>query len=98
MKPDVRWLARLAVEEDLLTKAQCRAVRSALGDGAEIGDFAQKLIDDGLVDNIEVLEKLAGIAIGRSGAGSPTQDPFAETRPPFPTRVPFPKKDPAKSA
>jgi twitching motility protein PilT len=83
MTPDIRWLARLAVEEGLLTKAQVRSVRAALGDGAEIGDFAQKLIDDGLVENIEALEKLAGIAIVRSGQGSPTRDPFAETRAPF---------------
>ncbi|MEO7415008.1 MAG: PilT/PilU family type 4a pilus ATPase [Opitutaceae bacterium] len=94
MKPDIRWLARLSIEEGLLTKAQCRAVRTSLGDGAEIGDFAQKLIDEGLVENIEILEKLAGVAISRGGQGSPTRDPFAETRAPFPTKPPFATKPP----
>jgi twitching motility protein PilT len=88
MTPDVRWLARLVVEEGLLTKAQVRFTRAALSDDAEIGEFAQKLIDDGLIENIEVLEKLAGIAITRGGQGEPTRDPFAETRVPFSPTLP----------
>jgi twitching motility protein PilT len=84
MTPDVRWLARLGVEEGIFTKAQCRAVYAALGENVEIGDFAQKLIDDGIVENIEVLEKLAGRAIGHGQNGAPTRDPFVATRTPFP--------------
>jgi twitching motility protein PilT len=84
MTPDIRWLARLSVEQGLLTKAQCRAVRTTLGDSAEIGDFAQKLIDDGFVENIDALEKLAGCAIGKGRGGAPTRDPFTETSAPFP--------------
>lgn len=83
MTPDVRWLARLGLEEGLMTKEQCRAVRAALGETPDISDFAQKLIDDGIVENIEALEKLAGIAIARAQAGAPTRDPFTATRAPF---------------
>ncbi|HEX2854191.1 MAG TPA: PilT/PilU family type 4a pilus ATPase [Opitutaceae bacterium] len=83
MTPDVRWLARLGLEEGLMTKEQCRAVRAALGESPDISDFAQKLIDDGIVENIEALEKLAGIAITRGQAGAPTRDPFTATRAPF---------------
>jgi twitching motility protein PilT len=83
MTPDVLWLARLGLDKGLLTKAQCRAVRAALGDAAEIGDFAQRLIDDGIVDDVEVLEKLAGLAMTRGRGGLPTRHPFMETRAPF---------------
>jgi twitching motility protein PilT len=87
MTPDVRWLARLGLEEGLMTKEQCRAVRAALGESPDISEFAQKLIDDGIVENLEALEKLAGIAISRSQAGAPTRDPFMATRAPFISRA-----------
>lgn len=83
MTPDVRWLARLGVEQGLITKEQARAVLAALGGSPDISDFAQKLIDDGIVENIEALEKLAGIAIARGQTGAPDNDPFTATRAPF---------------
>ena len=48
MKPEIRWLARLALDQQLLSSGQCRALRDALGPQAEFMDFAQKIIDDGL--------------------------------------------------
>src|SRR5258705_4728164 len=83
MSPDTVWLARLSLDHGLVTKAQCRAVRRTLADDADVGDFAQKLIDDGIVENVEMLEKLAGLAMHRSRAGEPTRNPFLETNPPF---------------
>jgi twitching motility protein PilT len=80
---DIRWLARMGVDQGLLTKEQCRAVLSALGDKREIGEFAQRLIDEGIVQDVEALEKLAGVAIARGQAGAPTRDPFTATRAPF---------------
>jgi twitching motility protein PilT len=88
MTSDVVWLARLGLDQGMLTKAQCRAVRQALGDNPEIGDFAQRLIDEGLVENVEALERLAGLAMARSRGGDPTRNPFIETVAPFPTTAP----------
>jgi twitching motility protein PilT len=85
MTSDVVWLARLGLDQGILTKAQCRAVRRSLGENPDIGDFAQRLIDDGIVENVETLERLAGLAMARSRGGEPTRNPFIETRVPFPT-------------
>src|ERR1051326_1842394 len=83
MTPDIRWLARLCVDRGLATKEQCRGVVTALGEKAEIGDFAQRLIDEGVVNDIEALENIAGIAIAHGRDGAPTRDPFTGTHPPF---------------
>jgi twitching motility protein PilT len=82
MKPEIRWLARLAIDQKLLRPDQCRALRAALGPGAEFMDFAQKIIDDGLVTDVELLEKLAGIAVAKGQKGLPAADPFEEEPPP----------------
>jgi twitching motility protein PilT len=81
MKPDVLWLARLAIDQGLLSQAQCWPLRDALGETAELMDFAQKLIDDGIVTDLETLEKLAGLAHTKGQKGPPAEDPFepAET-------------------
>ncbi len=78
MNPDVLWLARLGIDQGLFTRQQCAAVRHAVGDSAELMDFAQKFIDDGLVSNIERLEKLAGLALTKGQKGPPAGDPFAD--------------------
>jgi twitching motility protein PilT len=85
MNADVLWLVRLGLDQGLFTREQCVAVRSAVGDGAEIADFAQKLIDDGYVTNIETLEKVAGLAMTKGRKGPPADDPFvgSGTEPPF---------------
>ncbi|MBC7366081.1 MAG: PilT/PilU family type 4a pilus ATPase [Undibacterium sp.] len=41
-------------------------------------DFAQKLIDDGLVTDVALLEKLAGLAVTKAQKGPPASDPFEE--------------------
>ncbi len=76
MNPDVLWLVRLGLDQGLFTPKQCRAVRQALGDQAELVDFAQKFIDDGVVTNQEALEKLAGLAYAKGQKGPPAFDPF----------------------
>jgi len=79
MKPDVLWLVRLGLDQGIFTREHCVAVRSALGDETEIADFAQKLIDDGFVENVETLEKVAGLAMSKGRKGPPAEDPFADT-------------------
>jgi len=82
MKPEIRWLARLALDQKLLSSGQCRALRDTLGPQAEFMDFAQKIIDDGLVSDVALLEKLAGLAVAKGQKGVPIDDPFAEEETP----------------
>ena len=84
MKPEIRWLARLALDQKLLRPDQCRSLRDALGPHAEFMDFAQKIIDDGLVTDVALLEKLAGLAVAKGQKGVPLDDPFAEEAPAVP--------------
>ncbi|HWA87300.1 MAG TPA: PilT/PilU family type 4a pilus ATPase [Opitutus sp.] len=81
MKSDVLWLVRLGIDQQIFTRAQAVAIRASLGDSAELMDFAQKFIDDGVVTDIEVLEKIAGIALAKGNAGPPADDPFEEPDP-----------------
>jgi twitching motility protein PilT len=74
---DVLWLVRLGLEQRLFTQAQCRSVCQALGARAELADFAQKLIDDGITEDIGALEVLAGLAITKAQKGPPPENPFA---------------------
>ena len=87
MTNDILWLVRLGLDQRLFTRAQASAVRTALGDAAELGDFAQKLVDDGAVDDagLATLEKLAGLAMAKGQKGPPALDPFDinETATPF---------------
>jgi twitching motility protein PilT len=76
MNNDVLWLARLAIDQTLVTRQQCLAVRDALGSEVELMDFAQKLIDDGIVADVDALEKIAGIAFTKGQSGPPVADPF----------------------
>lgn len=85
MNPDVLWLVRLGLDQGLFSREQCAAVRTALGDGVEIADFAQKLIDDGFVENVETLEKVAGLAMTKGRKGPPANDPFIDSG----TEAPF---------
>jgi twitching motility protein PilT len=78
MNHDVLWLARLAIDQGLLTRSQCVAVRTALGEDAALMDFAQKFIDDGVVSNLEALEKIAGLAFAKGQNGPPAADPFTD--------------------
>ena len=74
---DVLWLIRLGIEQNIFTQAQCRALCQVLGPNAELGDFAQKLIDDGITEDVGALEVLAGLALTKAQKGPPPQDPFA---------------------
>jgi twitching motility protein PilT len=88
MKPEIRWLARLALDQNLLRPDQCRSLREALGPQADFMDFAQKIIDDGLVSDVALLEKLAGLAVAKGQKGVPLEDPFAEETDASPTTAP----------
>ncbi|HEY0967524.1 MAG TPA: PilT/PilU family type 4a pilus ATPase [Opitutaceae bacterium] len=79
MNNEIRWLVCLGIDHRLFTLAQAVAVSESVGDGAQLTDFAQKLIDDGIVGDAELesLEKLAGLAVVKARTGPPAADPFA---------------------
>ncbi len=78
MNLDVCWLARLGVDQGLFTRAVCLHMRQVLGDSAEMMDFAQRLIDEGVVEDVAVLEGLAQSALFHAKSGPPPVDPFAD--------------------
>ena len=85
MTNDVLWLVRLGLDQGLFTSAQANAVRAAVGDAADLVNFAQKLIDDGLCEKIDALEKVCGLALTKGQKGPPASNPFeaGETTAPF---------------
>lgn len=78
MNLDVCWLARLGVDQGLFTRGNCLIVRKSLGRNTSLLDFAQKMIDDGLVEDVDLLERLATIAVSKATGGPPPIDPFAD--------------------
>ena len=76
MNNDTRWLARLGIDQGLLTRPQALQVRAKVGDGADLMGFAQELIDSGIVTDIEKLEKIAELAAAKGEKGPPANDPF----------------------
>jgi twitching motility protein PilT len=76
MNNEILWLVRLGLDQTLFTRAQAVAVRDTLGADAELMDFAQKFIDDAIVEDLETLEKVAGLAMSKAANGAPATDPF----------------------
>lgn len=80
------WLARLVIDQGLVSQAQCVQTRSKLGENADLMAFAQELIDSGLVADVGKLEQLAEIALAKANNAPPVDDPFEGgnvTRAPF---------------
>lgn len=73
---DVLWLAKLGIEQGVFTREQCRQVCLSLGPNAELADVAQKLIDDGIVEDVSGLEVLAGLAFAKGQKSAPSENPF----------------------
>ena len=79
MKVSIVWLARLGIDQGIFTREAVLAVKGKLGDGAELLDFAQELVDGRYVaeDKIDALEEIAGQAHLKGEAAPPEADPFA---------------------
>jgi twitching motility protein PilT len=90
---EILWLVRLGLDQRLFTRAQAIAVRQAVGEAADLMDFAQKLIDDAIVEDLDTLEKLAGLAQAKGTKSPPADDPFDESEP-----EPEPEPTPAEAA
>ena len=78
MNNDLRWLARLSIDQGLLTLPQILQASAVLGHDADLMSFAQELIDSGTVTDVEKLELLAGLAVQKAAKGPPVSDPFTE--------------------
>jgi len=76
--PDILWLVQLGIEQRAFTLAQCRSICAAFGPKVELADFAQKLIDDGIAEDVGALEVLAGLAFTKGQKGPPVVNPFAD--------------------
>ena len=57
MNPDTLWLVRLGIDQGLFTRAQAVTVKVRLAGRANMLEFAQKLIDEEVVTNVEALEQ-----------------------------------------
>jgi len=77
MNHDIRWLARLGIDEGLLTRSQGVQVAAKVGPEADLMTFAQELIDSGAVTDVDTLERLAELAMTKAAQGAPENDPFA---------------------
>ncbi|HEX2862871.1 MAG TPA: PilT/PilU family type 4a pilus ATPase [Lacunisphaera sp.] len=87
MNNEILWLIRLGLDQNLFSREQALAVLQAVGPDGSLMDFAQKLIDDGIVPDVEKLEAVAGVALTRAQAGAPAENPLVaepESAPPIP--------------
>ena len=78
MNNEILWLIRLGLDGKLFDRVQALAVLKAVGKGAQLMDFAQKLIDDGMVHDVEKLETIAGNAMARAALGPPPGNPLLD--------------------
>jgi twitching motility protein PilT len=76
MNPDVLWFVQLGIDQGRFTRTQSVKIRTKLGGAPSMLDFAQKLIDEEIVTDVESLETLAGLASLRGKKGPPPTDPF----------------------
>lgn len=76
MNDDIRWLARLGIDQGLFNRTHCLKVHAKLGPGGDLMAFAQEFIDSGVVSDVERLETIAGLALEKGRQGAPAEDPF----------------------
>jgi twitching motility protein PilT len=85
MNNEILWLIRLGLDQKLFTREQALATLKAVGRDAGLMDFAQRLIDDSIVHDVERLETIAGNAMARAQVGAPEGNPLLDdSTPPMP--------------
>ncbi|SDR79180.1 PilT/PilU family type 4a pilus ATPase [Opitutus sp. GAS368] len=82
MNNEILWLIRLGLDARLFDREQALGVMRAVGKAGQLMDFAQKLIDDGIVTDVEKLETIAGNAMARAAAGPPPGNPLLDENQP----------------
>jgi len=78
MNPEILWLIRLGLDAKLFNRDQALTVMRKVGRAAQLMDFAQALIDDGIVHDVEKLETIAGNALARAAVGPPPGNPLLD--------------------
>ncbi|MES1194375.1 MAG: hypothetical protein ABUL65_00685, partial [Opitutus sp.] len=87
MKNEILWLIRLGLDQQLFTRDQALTIIRKLGRDVELVDFAQQLIDDSVVSDVEKLEAVCGAAMARAAVGAPEGNPLLDdsaSTPPMP--------------
>jgi twitching motility protein PilT len=93
LSPEVLWFVRLGIDQGFFTRVQCVRTRASLPGTPDLLEFAQKMIDDGTVGDVEMLEKLAGRAAIKAKVGPPVDDPFVTAESQVETIAPFPTEN-----
>lgn len=84
MNNEVLWLIRLGLTEKLFSREQALATLKAVGRNAGLMDYAQRLIDDSIVADVDKLETVASQAMLRAQGGPPPGNPLLDdTTPPM---------------
>lgn len=84
MNNEVLWLIRLGLNEKLFTREQALLTLKAVGRQAGLTDYAQRLIDESFVTDVDKLETVASQAMLRAQQGPPPGNPLLdETTPPM---------------
>ena len=81
MNNEILWLIRLGLDQKLFNRDQALTAVRMVGPSAELMDFAQKLIDEGIVTDVEKLEAIAGDAMARAAQGPPDGNPLKDEEP-----------------
>jgi twitching motility protein PilT len=84
MNNEILWLIRLGIDGKLFSRDQALVIMRKVGRTAQLMDFAQALIDDGVVHDVEKLETVAGNAMARAAAGPPPGNPLLDEEPAAP--------------
>ena len=98
LNPDLLWFVALGIEQGAFTRTDCVKLRGQLAGKLTLLDFAQKMIDDEIVGNVDVLEMLAGAAAAKAKGGPPAADPFADHEEDEPQVQAAPKAEAASPA
>jgi twitching motility protein PilT len=90
MTPDILWFARIGVANKLFTEEHAHAAKAALPPDVTLIDFAQYLINQHYVTDIEALENLLDVSENKATSGPPSTAPFLVNAParPAPARSP----------
>jgi len=94
MNNEILWLVRICLDQNLFSSQQAAKVRAELGDSVELMDFAQKLIDDAIVEDLIALEAAADLAMTKAAQGPPPTILLKPTPPRFLSQTTMKTKGP----
>ncbi|MFP4157115.1 MAG: ATPase, T2SS/T4P/T4SS family, partial [Opitutales bacterium] len=82
MNDELQWFACLCLDSGIVDRERCRQIYDSLEDPEDLLAFGQHFLDEGLVEDIEVVQQLLDDACDRVDAEEkPPYDPFAPVEP-----------------